>query len=57
MELRPALPLYPGTPPSVQIKGKPATNQPPEQGYIVTHNNHIPDTDAIANLTVSDSLI
>jgi hypothetical protein len=28
--------LYPSTPPLIQVRGKPATNQPLKQGYIVT---------------------
>jgi len=28
--------LYPSAPPLIQVRGKPATNQPLKQGYIVT---------------------
>ena len=31
--------LYPGAPPLVLIRGKPTTNQPLKQGYIVTLPN------------------
>ena len=34
--------LYPGAPPLVQIRGKPATNQPLKQGYIATGSVRVP---------------